>query len=176
MKKLILDLDGVLYDWHSSVYEYMKLYNNYKGTIMDFWTKESKEKSGEWWTYITGIDTLYSDRQPTEDCKKFINNVQDKFEIYYVTGRPESVKLTTAQYLRRYKFPYQENLIFSNDKINIARLVRASYAIDDLPSQIQPLSLVTKVIMRARIWNREYWDTYLTIHFLMDALQYLEAI
>ncbi len=170
----MLDLDGTLYEWHSSVYRYMVMYGEYKGSYTDFWTDEYKKKNGDWWAYITGIDTLYSDSWPTKDCIDFLDSIKNRFEIFYVTGRPPSVEVTTAQYLKRFDFPYRDNLIFNPDKANISRLIQASYAIDDLPPAVEELFRVTNIIMRARPWNKELWNTYPTVHSLMDSLQYLK--
>jgi len=174
MKAIGLDLDGVLYSWHRSIYEYFHRFKGYEGTCTDFWTTEYKKFDEEWWNSIVTIDIFYSDRQPTKDCFNFLDNIKDRFEIYYITGRPNCVKTTTEQYLRRFKFPFRDNLIFSNDKVNVARLLKLSYAVDDLPNQVESLSKVTRTIMVAQPYNKELWDTYTTVHSLTEILNYLE--
>lgn len=169
----MLDLDGCLYKWHSAIYEYLKLYKNYEGTYETLWGKDYLSFTNEYWEFITNVDFFYSSQLPTEDCVNFLNEIKDRFEIYYVTSRPLYVKLTTEQYLRRYNFPFQENLIFSNDKVNTARLIRADYCIDDLPKHIEGLSKVSKVVMIAQPYNKEYQEIYPTSQTLMGTLKYI---
>lgn len=174
MKVLGLDLDGVIYKWHTAVYEYFRLYRNYLGSYNDFWSKDYLSVSEETWEFITNIDYLYSCINPDQDCRDFLENVQERFEIYYVTSRPVYVKLTTEQFLKRFKFPFQENLIFCTDKVNIARKIQADYFIEDMPRHIEGLSKVTKVIVMAQPYNIECQELHPTIHHLMEALQFLE--
>jgi len=169
-----LDLDGTLVAWHLAVYDYFRTYKGYVGTYNAFWTDEYKTWSEGVWKFITEIDIFYSSQQPTSDCVKFLECIKDKFDIYYITSRPRLVKTTTEQYLRKYKFPFQENLIFTDDKVNMARLLRLDYAIDDLPKHVEGLSKVTKVIMISQPWNKELWGIYPTSQTLMGTLQYME--
>ena len=172
-KVICCDLDGVLYNWHGAVYEYFRLYKNYCGNYEKLWGTDYLNFTDEDWEFLTNIDFLYSNQNPTHDCVNFLNEIKDKFEIYYVTSRPLYVKLTTEQYLRRHKFPFQENLIFSNDKVNTARLLRADYCIDDLPKHIEGLSKVSKVVMIAQPYNKDYQNSYPTSKTLMGTLKYI---
>jgi uncharacterized HAD superfamily protein len=173
-RTLGVDLDGVIYNWHISVYEYHINFKNYAGSFNDFWTKEYKNFTPEWWKYIVDIDILYSDRPPVSDCFSFLDKIVNRFEVYYITSRPECVKTTTEQYLKRYKFPFQDNLIFTKDKVNTARLLKLSYAIDDLPEQIEGLSRVTKTFMIAQPYNIDYQDKCTTVKSLTQILGLLE--
>jgi len=144
------------------------------GTFNEFWTEGVKTFSEDDWVYLLGIDTLYSDRFPTADCTNFLDSIKNRFDIYYVTSRPDSVRLTTEQYLKRFKFPFQENLIFQNDKVNVARLLGLSYAVDDRAEQVESLSSVCTAIMVAKPWNKHIWNEYPTVFSLMEILNYLE--
>lgn len=168
-------MDGTLYDWHLSVYNYFKNFKNYTGTWTEFWTVETKKLDDAWWKFLTENNILYSDRPPTDDCMYLLDWLKDRYEIFYITSRPDSVKLTTEQYLRRYKFPYQENLIFNKDKASEARLHKIVYALDDFPASIDALSTVCNVVVMAKPWNREYWDKFPTIHNLKEFSNCLEV-
>jgi uncharacterized HAD superfamily protein len=173
-KVLALDCDGVLYNWHNAVYEYFILYRNYKGSFNKLWEVDYKLLNDADWEFLTNVDYFYSSQVPTKDCVDFLNDVKFRFDIYYVTGRPIYVKTTTEQFLKRYKFPFRDNLIFADDKVNTARRLKADYFIEDMPRHLEGLSKITNVIMMAQPYNKEYWDTYLTVHSLKSALQYLE--
>lgn len=172
-KVLMADLDGCLYQWHTAVYEYFKLYRDYTGTYNDLWGRDYLSFSDADWEYLTKIDTFYSSQIPTVDCVNFLNKVKFLFDIYYVTSRPLYVKLTTEQYLKRYKFPFRENLIFTEDKINTARRLRADYCIDDLPKNLEGLCKVSKVVMIQQPYNVEYRDKYPSSKTLMGTLPFL---
>ena len=174
-KVLGLDLDGVLYRWHEAVYEYFRMYKNYTDSFSHLWEYDYKDLSKEDWEFLINIDFLYSCEVPTPDCISFLNNVKYRFDIYYVTGRPLSVKTTTEQFLKRYKFPFRENLIFASDKQNTIRRLKINYFIDDLPYNLEELSKVTNVIMLARPYNREFRETYNTAYSLMDSLKFLNS-
>lgn len=174
MRTLGLDLDGVLYEWHKSIYDFFTRYKGYTGTLNEFWQIECLKFDEDFWNYIIEVDIFYSDRSPTKDCEDFINVVKDKFEIYYITARPDYVKTTTEQYLRRHNFPFLDNLIFTHDKVNMARKLQLSYMLEDNIKQIEGLSKVTNAILIAQPYNKEIWDKYPTAHSLMSALQFME--
>lgn len=174
-KRIGLDLDGVLYDWHLSVYEYFCLYKGFSGSQNKFWYEESKAVPDNVWEFICSIDTLYSNVLPSKDCKDFIASIKDKFTLYYITSRPLSAKLTTEQYLRRHHFPFQENLIFTQDKVSVARLLKLDYMVEDMPRNVIDLSKVVLTIMMARPWNQSIQNEYPTVHSLMESMKYLEA-
>lgn len=174
-KVLGLDLDGVLYNWHTAVYDYVKLYRNYQGSYTKFWSDDYKNLSDEMWKFLTTIDIFYSSQAPTDDCVRFLNDVSSNFEIFYITSRPDYVKLTTEQYLRKYNFPFQENLIFTSNKVNEARRYCVDFFVEDMPANIDSLSKVTNVILMAQPWNKDIQDKYLTVRSINQILQHLEA-
>lgn len=174
-KILGLDLDGVLYGWHNAVYDYVKLYRGYTESYTKFWSEDYKNLTSEMWEFLTTIDIFYSSQMPTDDCLKFINDAANKFDIFYVTSRPAYVKLTTEQYLRKYNFPFQENLIFTQNKVNEARRYGIDYFVEDMPENAIKLSKVTNVILMAQPWNKDIQDQYLTVTSINQLLEHLEA-
>lgn len=174
MNNIGLDLDGVLYNWHIAVYDYFVLNKNYTGTFNDFWTTEYKSFSKEDWEYLTNVDIFYSSQFPTEECKVFLSELQKKFEIFYITGRPKSVKTTTEQFLKKHNFPFQENLIFTDDKIVSARRYMLCLCVDDRPEILTGLQTVADVVMIAQPYNIDYWDKFPTAHSLISALKLIK--
>jgi uncharacterized HAD superfamily protein len=174
IKSVGVDIDGVLYDWHRSVYDWHTNFKNYTGSFNEFWTEGVSKFDTAWWEYTCSLDILYSDRPPVNDCLFFLNNIKDKFEIYYITSRPECVKTTTEQYLKRYKLPFRDNLILTDDKVNVARRLKLTYAIDDLPAHVEALSKITKVFMMAKPWNIYIQNKYITVKSLTEILNLLE--
>jgi len=176
MATIGLDLDGVLYDWHNAVLEYYKIYKNYDGSFDDFWSKAYKEFTPDDWEYLTGVDTFYSSEIPSESCLKFLERLSMSFELFYVTSRPETCRLTTEQYLRRYKFPFSHNLVMEKNKVSVARLYGTSYFVEDMPETVEKLSHVTTAILMARPWNHQFWDVYPTIRTLDEAWRFIKEV
>ena len=175
MRKIILDLDGVLVDWHEAVYDDFIRRDKFSGSFRDFWTVYFPTLSKEIQAYILEIPIYYSTISPSKHVTNFLNKIKDSFEIYYVTSRPEEVRLTTEQYLRRYDFPFKENLIFTNDKCSVARILKVDFALDDFTSHIEKLSKVTTAILFARPWNEESWNKYPTAKTFFDVLEFMEV-
>lgn len=173
MKNLGLDLDGVLYDWHTPVWNYHRLYKGFEGSFDEFWSGDAQKSLP--YDYLMGVDIFYSSAFPTKDVVSFLDYVKDRFNIYYITARPESVRLTTEQYFRRYNFPYVDNLIFSHDKVPVARKLGLDYMIEDSAPNVIKLSDVVFTILVARPWNRHIQNEYPTIRNLMESIKYLEV-
>lgn len=171
MKNIGLDLDGVLYNWHSAVYTYYVMYKNYQGTEREFWTTRYKTISDDEWDCLVNMDILYSSQCPTPECMSFIHEISKYYSVYYITSRPAFVKITTEQYLKRHKFPFLENLVFTHDKSITARQLMLSMCVDDMPKNLEPLSKVTDVVMIAHPYNVDYWDKFPTAHSLTSALK-----
>lgn len=168
MRTIGLDLDGVLYRWHESLYEYFRLYRNFRGTYNEFWSTYIQQVSEEELCYLAGIDTLYSNMPPTRDCIDFLDVLKDLFEIFYVTSRPDSVRATTELFLEKHKFPFKENLIFTPNKDNFARLHKFSFAVDDVQQHLEKYSKVTTPILFAQPWNRAIRDNFIVVRNLME--------
>lgn len=175
MSAVGFDLDGVLYEWHEAVYDYFKMFREYKDSYTTFWRNYRTILTNEDWGTITEISPLYGCKNPPTGCQDFLSKVADKYEIYYITFRPKSAELTTENYLKRFDFPFRENLIFTPDKANHARLLKLKYFTEDRQDYIEPLSKVTNVILRARPWNEDIWDVYPTAHSFSDMAKFMEV-
>lgn len=174
MKSIGLDFDGVLYRWHESLYQYFVLYRDYDGSYETFWKDYKSIVSEDDLEYYASIDTLYSNMMPTCDCLSFLDQIKDRFNIFYITSRPVLVKTTTEAYMRRYSFPQRDNLVFTYDKGSYARRLRLSYFVEDSQKNAEELRAITTVILMAQPWNKPVWYEYPTVRNLNEILQYLE--
>jgi uncharacterized HAD superfamily protein len=174
MRTIGIDMDGVLYNWHESLYEHCRLFEGYEGSYWEFWNNYRNVMTEEHLEYLIQLDTLYSNILPTKQCKELLNNLASRYEIFYVTARPKTVQTTTESYLKRHKFPFRENLVFSEDKVSVARRYQFSFAIDDHPKHLKGLSEVTSVVMVLQPWNKEYRDVFPTAVNLLDILNYIK--
>jgi 5'(3')-deoxyribonucleotidase len=169
-----LDLDGVLYPWHEAVYNFYVCFRDYKDTFTQFWSSYYKSFTDSDWNFLINVDVFYSCISPSKSVVEFLSEVSKHYNIYYISSRPESVQLATDQFLKRYKFPFYENLIFSSDKASYARLYQLKYFVDDLPEQVEELSKVTNTIMYARPYNKEYQKKYCTARSYSEVLKLME--
>lgn len=175
MRSVGFDLDGVLYMWHEVVYDYFTAFKGYNGSYNTFWKNYKTILSNDDWKTIVDIAPFYSVKNPPMFCVDFLNAVAKKYTIHYITYRPESAVLSTEKYLSKYNFPFKENLIFTPDKADHARLLKLKYFVEDRIDYIEPLSKVTNVILRAQPWNEEYWDKYPTAHSFSDMAKFMEV-
>ena len=168
-----LDLDGVLYPWHESVLTHYEMYKGYTGSYTEFWGEFYKTITKDEWEFLTHVDFFYSNKLPSKKLLEFLEKVASSYEIFYISSRPGDVGLTTEQYLKRYNFPFRENLILTDDKSSIARLYKVKYFIDDQPKHLESLSKVTKVAMKLQPYNHDYVNMYTTVSTFEDMLAFL---
>jgi hypothetical protein len=175
MTKLGLDLDGVLYEWQRVIYDEFVRQGKFTGTFREFWLQGGhKDGHQDCVKYHVTIPTYYSATAPRKSAMNFLKWADSRFELYYITTRPENAVLTTQQYLRRYDFPQRENLFITDDKLTLVRLLKIDYFVDDLERNIVPLSTVTTSVIYARPWNEYLWELYPTVHSFPELRQFLE--
>jgi uncharacterized HAD superfamily protein len=170
MKKILLDLDGVLYDWHYVVHREV----NPDMDFNHFWTVFVHNQSTEYQDYICSIPMYYYGISPSKDVKDFLTWANNIFDIYYVTSRPTSVMRVTEKYFRDFNFPQGDNLIFESDKATLARLYSIDFSVEDSVYQIKNLSKVTHAFMYNRPWNTHMSNAYNTVYSMLELRQNLE--
>lgn len=169
MGKIVLglDLDGVLYDWHSAVYTYFQYIKNYQGTYRQFWTEFINDTSKEEQEFIVSIPFLYSAITPSKQVIEFLNFAADNSEIYYITSRPDSVEHITKKYVKEY-FPYPDNLFSVHDKATTCRYLGVTHFLDDHEKHVKAVQPVANSFLKARCWNEYCQDQYNTVYSLKE--------
>jgi uncharacterized HAD superfamily protein len=167
---IILDLDGVVYRWHESLYRYFCEFKGYKGTIYDFWLRFIHEKSIDW-DYYCSIPLLYLDTTPRDDVLIYLPKIAKLHTIYYVTARPAGTEPATGKFFDYYELPFKENLVFSKEKETYCRLFRADYFLDDRPENIDAVSSVTKAILFRNVHNIPVQDNYRNVGTFKEFLE-----
>jgi uncharacterized HAD superfamily protein len=170
MGKIVLglDMDGVLYDFHSALFTYYQYEMNYTGSYEEFWKDFIPSMNPEYQNYIMSIPMLYDMLNPMFGAKEFLEFAKDKAEIYYITHRPVELERLTKRYLKRYDFPQFDNLIMTGDKVTACRLYGVTHFLDDFANQVENVSAVADAYLRARIHNREYQDKLKTVYSLKE--------
>jgi len=132
MKRLGLDLDGVLYNWHNAVYTELQIYEDLDVDFHEFWSSiYTTYKTKKFWEYLVNLRHLYGNQVPSKELVEMVQNIGRRYSIYYITNRPVQVADTTRNWLNRYKFPYVRNLIFTKDKPAVCNSVDIHLMVED---------------------------------------------
>lgn len=148
------DLDGVIYDWHLAVFSFLK-------SELEL-PVESVEKifdvsdSEIFWDNIISLPFLYNKFSPRDAEVEFINKLSKEHTIFYITYRPKHVFLTTYKWLKTYKYPDVDNLIFSENKSIDIRINDISLFLEDRPYIVEQIKNVTNCILMNRFYNYDY--------------------
>jgi uncharacterized HAD superfamily protein len=168
-KILAFDIDGVLVDWHHSVYTYFEYECNYLGDYQTFWLDYIPSLSKEKQDYIVSLPFLYETQIPPKNVTDFLDYcASHSDDIYYITHRPVEVERITKQYFKRYDFPYPDNIIFTGDKVTACRYVGATHFLDDFVKHVEAVKGVCDSYLMAKCWNRDFQDGYKTVHSLKE--------
>ncbi len=164
-----IDLDGVLYDWHDALHVYYQYMMGYEGTFREFWLNYIPSLSAEKQDYLVNLPIIYDTKVPSKDITDFLDFVRDNVEeVYYITKRPLEIERVTRRYLRRYNFPFQDNLIITGDKASACRLYGVTHFLDDFASHVEAVKGIAEVYLMAKPWNEQYQDQYNTVHSLRE--------
>lgn len=179
-KKLYFDLDGVLYPWQEQMLQHLTLCCGYIGTMEDLFCGpdcwfNTHNKLYEY--NMIRIETLYETRPPTKQLIDKLNDFKERFEIGYITQRPEDIRRVTERYLRNYKFPSNENLIMTDNKSDSIRMIECDYYVEDCGDVAETLDKLTKVFLYKQLWNGQFRNMFTTIgsiYELEDAINEFE--
>jgi len=149
------DLDGVLYDWHGVVYQHLCIFHKLNIDYKTFWTEATNIYSDNFWNGIERIVTLYGKLPPSDSLLDTLNYLARKYNIIYVTSRPEEVEKSTRHYLERWSFPEYDQVFFYKDKTIPVRKSQCSYFVEDKVDNILQLENHTNVIIKSQPWNKQ---------------------
>ena len=113
MKNLYCDIDNTV----SSQYSRIKKYYNYKN--------ESK---------IINSKKLISEDRVINHSVRAINELKKKYNIHWISARPQNLKKTTLKWLQKKKFPIKSITLVNNHlaKINFLKKNKVDLYIDDM--------------------------------------------
>jgi len=161
---IAFDIDGVLYPWHTAVYNY--LLNTKPGFNLSYeelWDPPFTYFNSNGAEYIASLPLLYLNIVPKRAILSMLNTLSDSgHTLYYITYRPDNVHRVTRKYLEDYKFPQYSNLTFDKDKGKMARILEIDVFIEDRPENLEQLSVLCRTIGISHPWNegkREYLES-----------------
>lgn len=164
-----LDMDGCLYDFHSALYTYCQYELNYCGTYEEFWLSTVPNYSKEKQEYLIGLPIPYETQIPTKAVIDFLDYAKEHADdIYYITHRPQDLERITRQYLKRYDFPFPENIFITGDKATTCRYLGVTHFLDDFVKHVKAVNGIADAYLMAKPWNREFQDDYKTVFSLKE--------
>lgn len=172
----MLDVDGVIYDWHYSLYEELVIYGKIDCDYYTFWSEKYKEYSDSWWDNVVRFEHLYGTTPLKPEDKILLEKLSKKYEIFYVTKRPEWVRFATESWFRRYELPQRENLIFTTkDKSLICNSLGIQVAVEDMLSYAKDLmeNGVLTIIKRMPYNEKSLQKDWLVINSFTEAERFL---
>lgn len=148
------DLDGVLVDWHNALLSELRCFGSFYNTMQDLILGMSSRK----FDFFTSLPFLYTRPVPNKRDLEILDKIASKHEIFYITARPESARLSTENYLHRYKFPFSHNLIMVNGitKSNAINDNNIVLFLEDRPEFIEEIlanSSGCLPVLFSREWN-----------------------
>ena len=155
-----IDVDGVLYRWHESLYRYFCEFKGYNGTMYDFWLRFVHNQPMEFWDYYISIPLLYWDTTPRDDVLINLPKIAKLHTIYYITARPTEAEYITRKFFDYFELPFKENLVFSKEKETYCRLYKLDYFLDDQPKNLDAVSGVTNAVLFRNVHNIPVQDSY----------------
>lgn len=149
-KKIGLDLDGVLYPFHKTVYGILTRYHSLSMDYKPFWhfAREIGYMQREI-TDLVNIAETYLTGKISDINKKAINElVFTGNEIFYVTARPFQMESITKMWLLNQGLPFANNLkIGSHSKIKSVVGYKCDVFVDDRNTVVEEIKNVTRAIM-----------------------------
>lgn len=174
--KIGLDVDGVVYPWHYSIYRYFTEFKGFSGNQREFWDY-FKAFPDEKQDYYVSLPHLYNDTIPSSCVIDALNSIATLGEMYYITARwSDDLKLAAQKFFDKYNVPFKENLIFNKDKATTCRLLGIDAYIDDLPRNLIPVQNVCDCYLMAAPHNYKDRDGFKVVNSLKEFYNEIKRI
>ncbi len=85
-----------------------------------------------------------------------LERLREKYNIYYITSRPESSKEITARYLYAWGFPDFQNLIYTKDKPRVIQQMDIKVYVEDRVELAVSMHPYTKVFLVNKPYNQKF--------------------
>lgn len=157
MKRIIIDTDGVIRDFHQKLIEVYKKYYPQNGapTLQKITSWELKnhfpigEKIHQFYAQDHTTEIFY-DAPIKEGAIDFLKNLKKEFFIILATSQGSlDCKAITMQWYLKHNLPHDE-IVFTVDK----SMINGDYLIDDSPEQLEhAMQKGIKIIPFLQPWN-----------------------
>ena len=177
-KRIGFDVDGVLYDWHDVVHDYCVQELGIKEDFLTFWRKIVAEEYSKTFLYnLINDPLLVIKRNIDPPILKLLNDLSKKYEIFYITSRPNAVRNATQYWFRTNRLPQIENLtICQGDKIPYIKDFKIELFVEDMKKHALALKDITTVVLVRKPWNEEVQDQFICINSVLELPPILEML
>jgi uncharacterized HAD superfamily protein len=151
-----LDLDGVLYDWHSIAYDFACHYMGAKADYDTFWLRELPSWSVTAQENLTGNIDLYNKKPADKDVVEAVQELDIDYDVIYITKRPPQALGITYRWLDKSNLPNANYLYLTYNKPTVLRAQAVDYYVDDYPKR--ELFKLTNLILVEKVWNKDIRD------------------
>jgi len=154
------DLDGVLYDWHTSVLEYLKEIGkipedlSFEELWHTYWNEHINNTQLE--DNILGLELLYGNMPMDERTIEILEELREDYEYYFITHRWKNMEQVTRGWLDRYGLLKEDNLFMNADKPLVARELGLSVFVEDRVKNVESLENVLLTFVVDKPWNRDF--------------------
>lgn len=168
------DLDGVLYDWFTALIPLFKSFGFDVSSPQEVY-KILKKRDELFIKNIAAIPMPYTTMQPSKKTVEIANKISERFNIFYITYRPQSSYIAVINWLKKYRFPDYENLIMSVDKTVDIRINKIKYFVEDNPSIVEKIKGITNVIYKRNFYGTEIKNIFAEIKNLEELEEVLNV-
>ena len=174
------DLDGVLYPWHEKVHREMLHRGETTESFDKFWQEgwlRMKEENRVLYMNYVNDPLMYSSSAPYYTVEDLLNSWKNQgHKIWYITQRPLHLKFVTESWVKRWKFPYPENLIRVEESKKLPVIENEiDLFVEDAIRHAEELKNYTKVILIKRPYNKEIQKEFITISNVTELPQYING-
>jgi uncharacterized HAD superfamily protein len=123
-------------------------------------------------------DPLMYSSNPPYYTTEFLLDIWKKkgYKIWYITQRPEHLNYVTEAWIKRWKFPFPENLIRVETSKKLPVIENEiELFVEDAVRHAEELDGFTKVILVKRPYNKEIQDKFTTINNITELPKYLNG-
>lgn len=175
------DIDGVLYPWHEKVHRDMVSKGHITNTFDKFWDKcwlEMKDTNETLFMNYVNDPLMYSTSPPYFGTEELLYKLKRQGHlIWYITQRPKHLDFVTKSWVRRWRLPYEENLIRVDTSKKLPVIENnIDLFIEDAIRHAEELDGFTKVILVKRPYNKDIQDDFTTINNLTELPEYIDAM
>jgi len=178
MTKIGFDLDGVLYDWHKVVYDWMvESHSNFDVSYKDFWTdwiNQDEHKSVA--NFLIKTPIFVTKLMMSDTIRNTLWTLAKTNELFYITARPRAVHFGTSWWIKTSRIPNPENLLFAKDKLPNIINHGIDYFVEDMTKHALALQNHTKVILVAKPWNKIIQDEFPVIQSVTQLPELMETL
>lgn len=178
MKRIALDLDGVVYNYSATA---CYLLNHYKGYKLNWeetnswdWLKEQVNNNDWQWLWTGGIkEGLFRYGHLIKGAAEGVKELVKLGKVAAVTSRPPTAVQDTLDFLAYMRFPISEVHITQGNKADL----KPDVAIDDGPHNIiDYLTAGIPTIQYMRKYNAHVLNTDINRHILYPANDWKDVI